>query len=254
MEDRRGPGRSGSGTVVHRAPAHVKVVALVGFVLAVVAVPARTVWPFVAQLALVLVVVRVARVPWTLLVRGALIETPFLAFALLMPFVATGPTTTVLGITVSEAGLWGTWSLVAKGTLGVLAALTLASTTTPTELLAGLRRLRLPAQLVDIMGFMIRYLDVVAEQWRRMAIARASRGFVAATPASWPALARSLGGLFIRSYERGERVHLAMLSRGYTGAMPALATAAPVTGRVWLAAGLVPVAAALVTALARWSA
>jgi cobalt/nickel transport system permease protein len=26
--------------------------------------------------------------------------------------------------------------------------------------------------------------------------------------------------LFIRSYERGERVHLAMLSRGYSGAMP----------------------------------
>ena len=33
-------------------------------------------------------------------------------------------------------------------------------------------------------------------------------------------LARSAGALFIRSFERGERVHLAMLSRGYTGRMP----------------------------------
>jgi cobalt/nickel transport system permease protein len=35
-------------------------------------------------------------------------------------------------------------------------------------------------------------------------------------------LARSLGALFIRSYERGERVHLAMLARGYDGTMPVL--------------------------------
>jgi len=36
-------------------------------------------------------------------------------------------------------------------------------------------------------------------------------------------VARSAGALFIRSYERGERVHLAMLSRGYTGVLPDLA-------------------------------
>ena len=47
-----------------------------------------------------------------------------------------------------------------------------------------------------------------------------SRGFTPRNPKHWPVLARSAGALFIRSYERGERVHLAMLSRGYTGKMP----------------------------------
>ena len=70
------------------------------------------------------------------------------------------------------------------------------------------------------MGFMIRYLDVVTDELRRMQVARESRGFSARDPRHWPVLARSLGALFIRSYERGERVHLAMLSRGYTGKMP----------------------------------
>jgi cobalt/nickel transport system permease protein len=55
---------------------------------------------------------------------------------------------------------------------------------------------------------------------QRMKVARESRGFTARNPRHWPVLARSAGALFIRSYERGERVHLAMLSRGYTGRMP----------------------------------
>jgi cobalt/nickel transport system permease protein len=52
---------------------------------------------------------------------------------------------------------------------------------------------------------------------RRMRIARESRGFSGGSLRSWPVVARSAGALFIRSYERGERVHLAMLARGYEG-------------------------------------
>ena len=84
----------------------------------------------------------------------------------------------------------------------------------------GLERLRLPNTMVQIMAFMIRYLEVVGDDLRRQQIALASRGFSARNPRHWPVLARSAGALFIRSYERGERVYLAMLSRGYTGRMP----------------------------------
>ncbi|MGH3663935.1 MAG: CbiQ family ECF transporter T component, partial [Micromonosporaceae bacterium] len=57
------------------------------------------------------------------------------------------------------------------------------------------------------------------------------------------------GALFVRAFERGERVYLAMVSRGYTGRMPALAVErAPVSS--WLA-GLTPaVLAAAVLAIA----
>ena len=80
----------------------------------------------------------------------------------------------------------------------------------------------MPNLLVQIMGFMVRYLDVVTDEMRRMRVARESRGFTARDVRHWPVIARSAGALFIRSYERGERVHLAMLSRGYTGTMPRL--------------------------------
>jgi cobalt/nickel transport system permease protein len=126
----------------------------------------------------------------------------------------------VLGVAVSQPGLTAAWTLLVKGTLGVLASLTLAATTEPRDLLAGLERLRVPNLLVQIMGFMVRYLDVVTDEMRRMRVARESRGFTARDVRHWPVIARSAGALFIRSYERGERVHLAMLSRGYTGTLP----------------------------------
>lgn len=205
---------------VHRAPAHLKLVALLGFMLVVVATP-RTWFPaFACYLAVVVAVVALSRVPASYLLKRMVVEVPFVVFAALMPFVATGPRVEVLGVPVSEAGLLAAWALLAKGTLGVLASLTLAATTEPRDLLVGLQRLRFPDQLVQIMGFMIRYLDVVTSEMQRMRVARESRGFDARSPRHWPVLARSAGALFVRSYERGERVHLAMLSRGYTGSLP----------------------------------
>lgn len=205
---------------VHRAPAHLKVLALLVFVVVVVATP-KDWYPAYAGYLLVLVgVVAVSQVPPPYLLKRMVVEIPFVVFAVLMPFIATGPRTDFLGLSVSAAGLLSAWALLAKGTLGVLASLTLAATTEPHDLLAGLDRLRLPHQLVQIMGFMVRYLDVVTDEMRRMRVARESRGFSARNPKHWPVVARSAGALFIRSYERGERVHLAMVARGYTGAAP----------------------------------
>jgi cobalt/nickel transport system permease protein len=75
-----------------------------------------------------------------------------------------------------------------------------------------------------------------------MRVARESRGFTARSVRAWPALATSAGALFIRSYERGERVHLAMLSRGYGGRLPVTAPLTA-TGAQWALAGVPAVAA-----------
>ena len=96
-------------------------------------------------------------------------------------------------------------------------SLTLAATTEPTTCSRASSGCGCRDLIVQIMGFMIRYLDVVTAEMRRMMVAMRSRGCDPRSPRHWPVLARALGALFIRSYERGERVHLAMLSRGYTG-------------------------------------
>ena len=204
-------------SLLHRAPAHLKVAGLVAFMLLVVATPLG--WPaaFVAYAVVLAVLVTVSAVPVTYLARRMVIETPVLVFAAVLPLVAAGPQVQVLGLSLSEPGLLAAGGLVTKATLGVLASLLLAATTDPRDLLTGLERLGVPAQLVQIMGFMVRYLDVVTDELSRMKTARESRGFTASNPRHWPVLGRSAGALFIRSYERGERVHLAMIARGYDG-------------------------------------
>jgi cobalt/nickel transport system permease protein len=236
-------------SLLHRARPEVKLVALLSFVIAVVATPNDWYPAFAGFLALLVVVIGLSEVPPTYLLKRMVVELPFLVFALLMPLVSHGPQVEVLGVGLSRPGLAAAAGLLMKGTLGVLASLTLAATTPPPEILRGLERLRMPSQLVQIMAFMVRYLDVVGDELRRMRVGLTSRGFTARNPLHWPVLARAGGALFIRSYERGERVYLAMVSRGYAGSMPVLQDLAASRGQ-WLAALSLPAAAALVAATA----
>lgn len=215
---------------VHRLPPQVKIVAALLTVVGVVATPRAEYWAFGLYLMLVVTVWVIARVPVSHFAKRALIEVPFVVIALLMP---------LLG---GAAGALAGWNILAKGTIGVLTSLTLAATTTPRELIVGLQRLHTPAVLTTIATLMLRYLEVIAAEARRMRLARISRGHDPRFLWQVGATARGIGALFIRSYERGERVHLAMVSRGWRGAMPDRGSAAGAT--TWLA-GLVPV---LVTA------
>lgn len=205
---------------VHRWPAQVKLVALVLFMLVVVATPRGVFWPYAVHAAILAVTLALSRVPLRHLLPRMVVEVPFVVFALLLPFVATGPQVQVWGLVVSRDGLEGAGMLLAKATLGVVAGLLLASTTQARDLIVGLQRLRIPAPMVQILSLMLRYTEVVGAEWRRMQVARRSRGFEGGSWRSWSVLAMSTGALFIRSYERGERVHLAMLSRGWTGREP----------------------------------
>jgi len=242
-------GRHGSGvdafyvegiTPLHNLASQIKIIAAFLFVLILVLTPANWFLAFAFYTALVVSLILYIRVPWKLVRTRLLLEIPFVVFALFLPIFGLPPKIDVLGISLSEAGLLAGWNILAKATLGVLTTVILSSTTKPKDFLLGLERLKVPALLVQIAGFMIRYTVVVADEVRRMAVARESRCFEAKGPKSWKILAQGLGVLFIRSYERGERVHLAMLSRGFSGRMP-IANTQVVSARDWAFGLLLPV-------------
>ncbi|MGH3328721.1 MAG: cobalt ECF transporter T component CbiQ, partial [Streptomycetales bacterium] len=210
-------------SAVHRLAPQCKLLAGLLFVVAVVATPPERFWAFGGYAVLLALVAALARVPPGFVARRAAIEVPFVAFAVLLPFIARGERVEVLGLALSGGGLLAAWNILAKGTIGVTTSILLAATTQPRDILLGAERLRMPTLLLQIATFMLRYADVIADDMRRMRIARESRGFRARDVRAWATLARSAGALFVRTYERGERVYLAMLSRGYAGSMPRLA-------------------------------
>lgn len=228
---------------VHRLPAHVKIVGAVVMVLAVVATPRTAFVVFGLHLLVLVGVWVVARLPPGWLAARALIEAPFVVLAVLLPFFATGPRTELWGLSLSVDGLLAGWNILVKGTLGVLVSVTLAATTPLRDLVAGLSRLRVPAMVCVIATLMLRYLEVIAAEARRMRLARVSRGHDPRFLWQIGPTVRGVGTLFLRSYERGERVHLAMLARGYTGTMPAFGAVAA-DRREW-AGALLPAVAAI---------
>lgn len=236
---------------LHRLPPQCKVAATALFVIAVVATPREAWWAFVADLALLVGLASLGRVPLGVVARRLVLEAPFLAFAVLLPFVAAGRRVDVGPLSLSESGLWGAWNILAKGTLGAFAAILLVSTTELASILRGLERLRVPRAFTTVAGFMVRYADVVSGELTRMSVARRSRGHDPRWLWQARAVAASAGALFVRSYERGERVYVAMVARGWDGAMPVLRDDGASVA-AW-AAALVPPALAAGLAAAGWS-
>lgn len=212
------------GSRVHRLDPRAKVIGLVGVTLVAVSAPLRA-WPTYVGCAAVLVAVAViARVRPHTVWRRARVVLPLVIFvAVFVPFVQEGGAAHDLGpLSVSEAGLATFAEVSAKAALGTVSAVLLAATTTFPHTLRALEALRVPAVLVLIAGFMYRYLFVVADEVGRVRAALAARVYAPRCALQAGALGRAAGSLFVRTYSRGERIHVAMLARGFDGRMPHL--------------------------------
>ncbi len=245
LVDRRSPVRALS--------AEAELVGLVLFVVLVALTPRRAVGAFVVDGAVVVAVLVLARLPARTVAARLAVIGPFVLGAFAIPLVAhTPPGSEVVdlaGRQVSVDALWATWNIVAKATLGAAAAIVVTATTPIPELLAAMARLRVPAVLVAVVSSMLRYMDTLTDQLGRMRRAMTARGHDPRWLWQVGPIASSVGVLFVRSYERGERVHLAMAARGSTG-RPLPDETPGATPSEWSAA-LLPAAVAL-AGLATW--
>lgn len=237
---------------IHRLAPEVKVAAAVTFVFAVAFTRREAIWAFGVDVAALAIVIGTARVPVRAVLRRLVVEVPFVIFAVLLPFLGRGERIEVLGLSLSVGGLWSAWNILAKATIGVLTSVVLASTTPVPDIIRGLERLRVPRTFTAIMAFMVRYLDVIAGELRRIRIALLSRGYAGRWFWQSRPLATSAGALFVRTYERGERVYHAMMARGYAGTMPDLGYR-KATAAEWSTSFILPALAALLAVLA-WTA
>jgi cobalt/nickel transport system permease protein len=160
--------------------------------------------------------------------RAAVVALPFglaafpLVFTLGEQVIATVPLGP-LDLTVSAEGLRRFLTILAGSWLSVQVALLLAFTTPFHDLVDALRELRVPRILIAIISFMYRYLAVLTDEGARMLRARDARSAAGVGSAGgsirWRATVtgRMVGSLFLRAYERSERIYAAMQARGFEG-------------------------------------
>ena len=109
------------------------------------------------------------------------------------------------------------FAILFKATAGLSMGIVLTATTTNIELIYGLQKLKLPPIIIAIMSFSIRYIDVFIDEFKRVKISMQSRGYIEKGIKTLLPIAYASGAMLIRGYERGERVYLSMISRGFTG-------------------------------------
>ena len=205
---------------IHRLDAKAKIIVFFAFILVGVSSPPSS-FSLFALLAVGLVAMTlVARLPLGHMLKKVLIILPFLFFvALSIPFMKKdgGESIAFWGFSVSRSGLLILWNVLAKASLGVFSIILLYSTTTFPKLVKGMEQLRVPKVFTVLFSFMYRYSFILVDEVQRMKRARDSRCFGGVWLWQIKTIGHMVGTLFVRSYHRGERIYLAMLSRGYDG-------------------------------------
>ncbi len=209
-------GSNGEGDgPLHRLGGRVKLVATLIFVVAVVATPIGG-WRLLAAEGLIL-----AFLVGLSGISPRVLATRWLGFLALVGFLAA--TVAYSHARRAELGFAAVaLTILAKNSLAFAATLVMAHVTPFPQLLAAMRGLGMPPLLASTLQFMHRYLYVLADELDRMLKARRSRTFRRTGRLDWGLLTGSIGILFLRAFERGERVHAAMLARGWDGTIRTL--------------------------------
>ena len=211
----------GLDSPLHRLDPRAKIVAVFALVLVCVSTQPSAYAAFGTYFLLLAIAIGFSRVPVGYIFRRSLVVIPFvLVVAAFLPFLKHG-------------GLLIFWNVLAKSYIALLAVIVLSVTTPFPDLLQGFRLLRIPAVLTLLTAMAYRYLFVIVDEAFRMKRAGDSRGYGGKWLWHAKVIGQMIGALFIRSYERGERVYSAMLSRGFDGkAVPG--GAAPLGTRDWV--------------------
>ena len=187
--------------------------------------------------------------------KRAALATPFMLAAFPLIFTVQGTPLVTLPIfswnlVISAQGVERFLSIAVKSWISVQMAIVLAATTSFPQLLLALRALHVPKLLVAIFGLMWRYIFVLVDEALRLLRARDARsgappelGNKVGGSIAWRARVTGgmAGNLFVRGFDRGDRIYDAMRARGYDGEVRAFAMS-PLTAAHWSilgAAGLV---------------
>jgi cobalt/nickel transport system permease protein len=237
---------------VHRLDARVKVIITVAAILTIVAFPYSAGVYIVGGMIFLYCagLWAISGVPPGIYFMRLLLILPFGIFIILFQIFFENPYYAVfhpvvvlpLGVQIFAESVEFATILGVKSLVCVSFVILLSSTTKMQDLLEGAGRLGMPAEFTLVLGMMIRYLFVFAAMYRRIKNALETRCFDA-FDSSLPyryrlrKLSYTIGTVFIRSFEQGERTYTSMLCRGYGRGSHLFITKKPLRKGEWLLLG-----------------
>jgi len=234
-------------SLVHSLDARVKFILTVAYILTCALTPLGA-WPvFILLFSLVLAVEILSELGVRYVLKRSILAAPFVLAALPLIFTVPGSTLVRLplgsaALNVTVEGVERLVSIAVKSWLSLQAAIIMSASMPFPDLLLAMRAVGMPRLLVAIIGLMWRYLFVLVDEALRLMRARAARsgfsdqeGLKSGGSLAWRARVTGgmAGSLFLRGFERSDRIYTAMLSRGYDGEVRSMPLPA-ITPSAWL--------------------
>ena len=138
---------------------------------------------------------------------------------LFLPFTHEGEALFTIGPLVgTKEGVLYAIQITVKCNAILLAMIALLATIPVFTLGHAMNQLCFPDKIVHLFLFTYRYIHVIFQEYRRLINAMKMRGFVPGTNMhTYRSYAYLVGMLLVKSYDRAERIHRAMLCRGFSG-------------------------------------
>ena len=210
-------------SLIHRLDARAKIISCLIYILFVIFTLPDSLGQFWGYFFLIFIVILLSRVPIGYIFRRSLVILPFVILvAAFLPFLKEGKIAGswnigTLSLTVTYGGLSIVRNVPIKSYLAILALTVFSSTTKFPEFLKGLEKFYIPRILIMLLSFMYRYIFVLTDEAQRMEQARRARYFGGNYTRQVRVFANMIGLLFIRTYERAERIYQSMRARCFDG-------------------------------------
>jgi cobalt/nickel transport system permease protein len=218
-----------TASFVHRLDPRVKVVITIAFILSNALLPDGAWRAFGLSWSFLLFANAISNLGVAFTFKRSFVALPFALVAVTVLFSIPGTPLSTFhflfwDFTITDLGLLRFESILLRSWLSVQMAILLVGTARFPDLIHAFEHLRVPSILTTIIAFLYRYLFVLADEVFRLLRAREARSAAAAGQRSGGSVAwrasvagNMAGQLFLRSYERSDRVYNAMLARGYAG-------------------------------------
>ena len=202
-------------TPIHHLDPRAKVLATLVFIVTVVSFGKYEVTALVPFFLFPVVMIALGNLPVSYIIKKIALLCPFaLVVGMFNPIFDRE----VL-VQIGSLGITGGWisfaSIVMRSILTVGAAIVLVGVTGFPGVCLALERIGMPRVFAVQLLFLYRYIFVLTDEGSRMERARKLRAFGKKME---PGIFSSLvGHLLLRTWQRAERIHMAMLARGFTG-------------------------------------